>query len=130
MTDDPDGVDALHALIMQALEDGQAEDIVSLPLAGKSTIADHMIIATGRSTRQVTALAQRIEAEIKQKLHRSARIEGMAAADWVLIDAQDVIVHIFRQEVRQFYALEKMWAFDSNGAPMRPGSESVAHAKG
>jgi len=123
LTDVPDSVDQLHAIIMNALAEGQAEDIVSIPLAGKSAIADHMVIATGRSTRQVSALAQRIEAEIKQKLHRSVRIEGLASADWVLIDAHDVIVHIFRPEVRQFYALEKMWAFDSAGAPVRPGAD-------
>jgi ribosome-associated protein len=120
LTDPTDRVEQLHALILNALEDGQAEDIVSIPLAGKSAIADHMVIATGRSTRQVAALAQRIEAEVKEKLGRKVRIEGLAAADWVLIDAHDVIVHLFRPEVRQFYALEKMWAFDSAGAPLRP----------
>lgn len=119
MNEPADSVDALHRLILDALEEGQAEDIVSIPLAGKSTIADHMVIASGRSTRQVAALAQRIEAEIKQKLRRNIRIEGMASADWVLIDAHDVIVHLFRPEVRQFYGLEKMWAFDSAGAPLR-----------
>jgi ribosome-associated protein len=112
-------VEALHALILQCLEDGQAEEIVSIPLAGKSAIADHMVIASGRSTRQVAALAQRIESEVKQKLKGSVRVEGLAAADWVLIDARDVIVHLFRPEVRQFYALEKMWAFDADGAPVR-----------
>lgn len=126
MTDDSSGVEKLHAIILQALEDGQAEDIVSISLAGKSAIADYMVIATGRSTRQVAALAQRIEAEIKQKLARNVRIEGMAAADWVLIDAYDVIVHLFRPEVRQFYALEKMWAFDSAGAPIRPMKDGGA----
>lgn len=114
-----DKVDALHALILKCLEDGQAEEIVSIPLAGKSAIADHMVIATGRSTRQVAALAQRIEAEVKQKLGVNVRSEGLAAADWVLIDAKDVIVHLFRPEVRQFYGLEKMWNFDASGAPVR-----------
>jgi ribosome-associated protein len=114
-----DGVAALHALVLACLEDGQAEDVVSIPLAGKSVIADHMVIATGRSTRQVAALAQRIDAEVKAKLGRDVRIEGLASADWVLIDAHDVIVHLFRPEVRQFYGLEKMWTFDSAGAPLR-----------
>jgi ribosome-associated protein len=123
LTEDPNlAVEALHTLILKALEDGQAEDIVSIPLAGKSALADHMVIATGRSTRQVAALAQRIEAEVREKLHRPVRIEGLAAADWVLIDARDVIVHLFRPEVRQFYALEKMWAFDAEGAPVRLAS--------
>lgn len=112
-------VGTLHALILQCLEDGQAEDVVTIPLAGKSAIADHMVIATGRSTRQVAALAQRIGAEAKQKLGINVRIEGLAAADWVLIDAKDVIVHLFRPEVRQFYGLEKMWNFDASGAPVR-----------
>lgn len=117
-------VAALLHLILDCLADGQAEDVVSISLEGKSAIADHMVIATGRSTRQVAALAQRIEAEAKQKLGRSVRTEGLTAADWVLIDAKDVIVHLFRPEVRQFYALEKMWAFDAAGAPVR--SEGAA----
>jgi ribosome-associated protein len=119
LTDATATVEALHALILEALEAGQAEDIVSIPLAGKSTIADHMVIATGRSTRQVAALAQRIEADVKAKLRLPVKTEGLASADWVLLDARDVIVHLFRPEVRQFYALEKMWAFDAAGAPLR-----------
>ena len=119
MTDAEKSVEALHTLILKCLEDGQAEEVVSIPLAGKSAIADHMVIASGRSTRQVAALAQRIESEVKQKLGRHVRIEGLASADWVLIDAHDVIVHLFRPEVRQFYGLEKMWAFDADGAPLR-----------
>ena len=119
MTDAEKSVEALHTLILKCLEDGQAEEVVSIPLAGKSAIADQMVIASGRSTRQVAALAQRIESEVKQSLHRNVRIEGLASADWVLIDAHDVIVHLFRPEVRQFYGLEKMWAFDADGAPLR-----------
>jgi ribosome-associated protein len=119
LTDAEKSVEALHTLILKCLEDGQAEEVVSIPLAGKSAIADHMVIASGRSTRQVAALAQRIESEVKQKLGRHVRIEGLASADWVLIDAHDVIVHLFRPEVRQFYGLEKMWAFDADGAPLR-----------
>jgi ribosome-associated protein len=119
LTDAEKSVEALHALILHCLDEGQAEEVVTIPLAGRSTIADHMVIASGRSTRQVAALAQRIEAEVKQKLGRHVKIEGLASADWVLIDAKDVIVHLFRPEVRQFYGLEKMWAFDSDGAPLR-----------
>ena len=113
MTDAEKSVEALHTLILKCLEDGQAEEVVSIPLAGKSAIADHMVIASGRSTRQVAALAQRIESEVKQSLHRNVRIEGLASADWVLIDAHDVIVHLFRPEVRTFYNIEKIWAVDS-----------------
>lgn len=112
-------VEKLHQIILKCLEDGQAEEVVSIPLAGKSAIADHMVIASGRSTRQVAALAQRIESEVKQQLRQNVRVEGLATADWVLIDARDVIVHLFRPEVRQFYGLEKMWAFDADGSPMR-----------
>jgi ribosome-associated protein len=119
LTDAEKSVEALHNLILSCLDEGQAEEVVTIPLAGRSTIADHMVIASGRSTRQVAALAQRIEAEAKQKLGRSVKIEGLASADWVLIDAKDVIVHLFRPEVRVFYGLEKMWAFDSDGAPKR-----------
>jgi ribosome-associated protein len=84
-----------------------------------------MVIATGRSTRQVAALAQRIEAAVRETFHRPVRIEGLASADWVLIDARDVIVHLFRPEVRQFYALEKMWAFDAQGAPVRAADNAA-----
>lgn len=101
--------DALHALVMKSLDDDQAQEIISIPLAGKSNIADHMVIAEGRSTRQVAAIAQKLAERIKQA-GGTARIEGLANADWVLIDGGDVIVHLFRPEVRSFYNLERMWA--------------------
>jgi ribosome-associated protein len=103
-------VDALHALVMQSLDDDQAQEIVSIPLEGKSNIADYMVVASGRSSRQVAAMAQKLAERIK-KTGRNARIEGLPSADWVLIDAEDVIVHLFRPEVRSFYNLERMWAF-------------------
>ncbi|MEW4468666.1 ribosome silencing factor [Parasphingorhabdus sp. JC815] len=99
---------------MKSLDDNQAQDIVSIPLEGKSNIADHMIIAEGRSTRQVASMAQKLAEHIKQA-GGEARIEGLANADWVLIDAGDVIVHIFRPEVRSFYNLERMWAVGEDG---------------
>jgi ribosome-associated protein len=102
----------LHALILKSLDDDQAVEVVSIPLAGKTSIADHMVIASGRSSRQVASMAAKIAERIKQDLHRSVRIEGLPTADWVLIDAQDVVVHLFRPEVRHFYNLEKMWTFD------------------
>jgi len=101
----------LHALILQSLEDDQAQDVVSIALEGKSSIADHMVIGSGRSTRQVAAMAQKLAERIKQEGFGTARIEGLPAADWVLIDAGDVVVHLFRPEVRSFYNLERMWAF-------------------
>lgn len=102
--------DELHNLILQSLDDDQAQEVVSIPLSGKSSIADHMVVASGRSSRQVAAIAQKLAERIK-KAGRNARIEGLPSADWVLIDAEDVIVHLFRPEVRSFYNLERMWGF-------------------
>jgi ribosome-associated protein len=102
--------DALHGLILKSLDDDQAQDVVTIPLEGKSSIADHMVVASGRSSRQVAAMAQKLAERIKQA-GRTARIEGLPSADWVLIDAEDVVVHIFRPEVRSFYNLERMWSF-------------------
>ena len=106
-----DIVEQLHKLVLQSLDDDQALEIVSIPLEGKSNIADHMVIASGRSTRQVASMASKLADRIKQALGKNVRIEGLPAADWVLIDADDVIVHLFRPEVRSFYNLERMWAF-------------------
>ena len=118
----PVDVDDLHKLVMQSLDDDQAQEIVSIPLAGKSHIADHMVIASGRSTRQVASMANKLADRIKQDFGRMVRIEGLAAADWVLIDADDVIVHLFRPEVRNFYNLERMWAFgDDSGVNAATG---------
>lgn len=104
-------VEALHTLIMQSLDDDQAVEAISIPLAGKSSIADYMVIASGRSTRQVASMAEKLARKIKEEFHRNPRIEGLPTADWVLIDAGDVIVHLFRPEVRSFYNLERMWSF-------------------
>ena len=110
--------DALHALVMTQLDDDQAQEIVSIPLAGKSSIADHMVIASGRSTRQVASMAQKLAEKIKQAGFGNARVEGLPAADWVLIDAGDVVVHLFRPEVRSFYNLERMWSFEGSETSM------------
>lgn len=104
-------VEDLHRLVLKSLDDDQAVEVISIPLAGKSSIADHMVIASGRSTRQVASMATKLAQRIKETVGRSPRIEGLPAADWVLIDADDVIVHLFRPEVRSFYNLERMWAF-------------------
>lgn len=109
-----DGVEALHALVMSSLDDDQAVETVSIPLAGKSSIADYMVVASGRSTRQVASMATKLAEKIKAEFGRSPRIEGLPTADWVLIDAGDVIVHLFRPEVRTFYNLERMWSFGEN----------------
>jgi ribosome-associated protein len=109
-----DGVEALHALVMSSLDDDQAVETVSIPLAGKSSIADYMVVASGRSTRQVASMATKLAEKIKAEFGRSPRVEGLPTADWVLIDAGDVIVHLFRPEVRTFYNLERMWSFGEN----------------
>lgn len=110
-TRSPADVDKLHKLVLQSLDDDQALEVVSIPLEGKSSIADHMVVASGRSTRQVAAMATKLADRVKKEFGKSARIEGLPAADWVLIDVDDVIVHLFRPEVRSFYNLERMWAF-------------------
>lgn len=115
----PVDVEALHSLVMQSLDDDQAVEVVTIPLAGKSSIADHMVIASGRSTRQVASMAAKLAAKIKQDFGRIVRIEGLPVADWVLIDADDVIVHLFRPEVRSFYNLERMWAFGDEDSPRK-----------
>ena len=107
----PQGDSPLHTLVLTSLDDDQAQEVVTIPLEGKSSIADHMVIASGRSTRQVAAMAQKLAERIKHGGHGPVRIEGLPAADWVLIDAGDVVVHLFRPEVRSFYNLERMWAF-------------------
>ncbi len=97
----------LHDLVVKALEDGRAEEIVTIPLEGKTTIADEMVIASARSSRQVIALCDHVERALAKRVRIA--IEGKREGDWVLIDAGDVIVHIFRPEVRAYYNLEKMW---------------------
>ena len=103
---------ALLRLLIDALEDAKAEDIVSIDLAGKTSLGDFMIVASGRSQRQVGAIADRLIEKLKSVGIRDARVEGMPLCDWVLIDASDVIVHVFRPEVRAFYNLEKIWSTD------------------
>ena len=109
---------ALLAMVLESLDDDQAQDVVSIPLEGKSSIADYMIVGSGRSSRQVASIAQKLAERVKKAGYPAARIEGLPAADWVLVDAGDVIVHLFRPEVRGFYNLERMWGFgdDSAGA--------------
>jgi ribosome-associated protein len=114
---------ALHAIILQSLDDDQAVETISIPLAGKSTIADYMVIASGRSSRQVSSMASKLAEKVKAQTGQSPKMEGLAAADWVLIDAGDVIVHLFRPEVRSFYNLERMWAFgDESAATASPSN--------
>jgi ribosome-associated protein len=104
---------ALLATVQSSLADAKAEDIVAVDLGGKSPIADHMVIASGRSSRHVSAVADKLLQTLKAEAAGPIRIEGLAQADWVLIDAGDVIVHIFRPEVRSFYNLEKLWSSEA-----------------
>jgi len=95
--------------VLASLEDSKAENIVSIDIQGKSSLGDYMVVASGRSHRHVAAVADHLLKALKEAGLGNARVEGLAAADWVLIDTGDVIVHVFRPEVREFYNLEKMW---------------------
>jgi len=101
--------DAVLATILKSLDDDKAEDIVQIDLRGKTEIGDYMIICSGRSTRQVTSIAEKLAQKVKDEFARTPKVEGKDTGDWVLIDTGDVIVHVFRPEVREFYQLEKMW---------------------
>lgn len=112
----PISSDAILQVVLASLDDDKAEDLVSIDLRGRSAMADHMVVASGRSTRQVSAMAQKLMDRLKEAFRLSARVEGKEIGDWVLIDTGDVVVHIFRPEVREFYQLEKMW----QGDPRKP----------
>ncbi|QLF71260.1 ribosome silencing factor [Peteryoungia desertarenae] len=107
------GVDAAARaleLVLASLEDSKAEDIVSINIAGKSALGDYMVVVSGRSNRHVTAISEHLISDLKDEGLGSARVEGLETGDWVLIDTGDIIVHVFRPEVREFYNLERMWA--------------------
>ena len=108
--------ETILAAILKSLDDDKGEDIVQINLRGKSEMGDYMVIASGRSTRQVSAMSEKLAEKIKTEFGVLSKIEGKDTGDWVLIDTGDVIVHIFRPEVREFYQLEKMWT---------PGSGSI-----
>lgn len=114
---------ALHDLVLSQLDDDQAQDVISIPLAGKSAIADFMVIASGRSTRHVAAIASKLAERAKHECRVLPRVEGLSAADWVLLDLGDVIVHVFRPEVRSFYNLERMWGIEGPDAPAVPSAD-------
>ncbi|MGY6535653.1 MAG: ribosome silencing factor [Pararhodobacter sp.] len=109
--------DDLLALVLQSLEDDKAEEIVQIDLRGRSAVADHMVICSGRSSRQVSAIAEKLLDRLKQSFRLVARVEGKETGDWVLIDTGDVVVHVFRPEVRAFYQLEKMWQMPAGVSP-------------
>jgi ribosome-associated protein len=105
----------LLKLILSSLDDDKGEEIVTLDLRGKTSIADYMVVANGRSNRQVSAMAGHLLSKLKDAGYGNCQVEGLSQGDWVLIDAGDVIVHIFRPEVRSFYNLEKMWSMNVTG---------------
>jgi ribosome-associated protein len=104
--------DALNQ-VLRSLEDAKAEDVVPIDITGKSPLSDYMVVASGRSHRHVGAIADRLISDLKQHSGIAPRVEGLPNCDWVLIDAGDVVVHVFRPEVRSFYNLEKMWQVDA-----------------
>jgi len=110
---------ALVKEIVHWLDEAKAADLVTIDLAGKSSIGDFMVIATGGSDRHVGAIADQIQRKLKEKGLGRVRVEGLEACDWVLIDTGDIIVHVFRPEVREFYNLEKMWSAE------RPGDQTA-----
>ena len=104
-------VDGILALVERSLDADKAEEITTIPLAGKSSMADYMVIATGRNARQIAAMADHLATKLKAEGLRAV-VEGLRTCEWVLIDSGDIIVHLFRPEVRGFYNLEKMWGMD------------------
>jgi len=112
-------------LVLASLDKDKAQDIITIPLAGKSTIADYMVIASGSSSRQLMAMADHLERSLKESGNRPMGSEGGNTGDWILIDAGDVIVHLFRPEVRAFYQLEKMWADHGGGETVMIQSATV-----
>lgn len=105
-----DAADRALRLVLASLEDSKAEDIVSINIAGKSALGDYMVVVSGRSNRHVMAIADHLISDLKDEGLGNARVEGLEAGDWVLIDTGDIIVHVFRPEVREFYNIERMWA--------------------
>lgn len=101
--------ESILAAVLKSVDDDKAEDVVQIDLRGRSDVADYMVICSGRSSRQVAAISEKLVDRLKQDFRLHSKIEGKETGDWVLIDTGDVIVHVFRPEVRDFYQLEKMW---------------------
>ncbi len=107
----------LQTLIMDSLDADKAEQIVALDLAGRASFADRMVIATGIADRQIAAMAQHLEEKLREMGLTRIEIEGAGGSDWVLIDAGDIVVHLFKPEARELYALERMWGTEFDDAP-------------
>lgn len=110
-------------MVLTSLDDDLAQNIVTINLSGKSALADHMVVATGRSKRHVGALADHLLRKLKENGEKNIRTQGQKTGDWVLVDAGDVVVHIFREEVREFYGIEKMWATEAETTAYNPDAE-------
>lgn len=115
--------DAILKVVLSSLNDDKAEDIVQIDLRGKSQMGDHMVICSGRSTRQVAAISQKLKDRIKDEIGVISKLEGKGTGDWVLVDTGDVIVHVFRPEVREFYQLDEMWLDANPSVPSTPSDE-------
>jgi len=113
--------EAILAIVLAELEDDKAEDVVTIGLGGKTDIADAMVVASGRSARHVGAMAEKVVRRLKDAGMERVRMEGAPACDWVLLDAEDVIIHLFRPEVRKFYNLERIWS-ETARAPVKTDS--------
>ena len=113
-------VDDATRVVLTSLEDDKAEDILAIDIRGKSSFADMLIIASGRSARHVGALADHVMRKLKDSGVKDVNVEGMPHCDWVLVDAGDVVVHLFRPEVRSFYNIEKIWAASPGPTPALP----------
>lgn len=105
------------SVVLESLSESKAEDIVSIDIKGKTAIADHMVVASGRSHRHVGAIADHLVRDLKNAGYGSPRVEGLPHCDWVLIDVGDIVVHLFRPEVRAFYNIEKMWSAATETTP-------------
>ncbi len=113
-------------MVLGSLDDDKAEDVVVIDLFDKSSIADFMVVATGRSSRQVITMAEHLAARLKKRGQKAPSLEGKSQGDWVLVDGGDIIVHLFRPEVRAFYGLEKMWGLPVEGAETREPAVALA----
>ncbi|MCI4660562.1 MAG: ribosome silencing factor [Neomegalonema sp.] len=120
--------DDLLTLVLESLDDDKAEDVVTIDLRGKSSLGDYMVIASGRSSRHVSSICDKLLEKLKTKTGYTPRAEGLDQGDWALIDARDVIIHVFRPEVREFYDLEKMWVPIAEGRIQGDGSEGSGSA--
>ncbi len=110
----PSRLDELQSVILASLEDDKAEQIVTLDLAGRASFADRMVIASGLADRQISAMATHLEDKLEEAGLKRIQIEGLCSSDWVLIDAGDIVIHLFKPEAREMYGLEKMWGPDED----------------